>query len=337
MQTVPRRVLLPARLAPAPPPSPGHRTLAIGGETMGTTWSAKLVLPQPMPAARLEAEIAVLLDRVVAEMSPWRDDSDISRFNRAPADAWQALPGDFYAVLDHALAMARATSGAYDPTIGALVDLWGFGPAPRRATPPADWEIGEALMLQGWARVILDPPRRAALQPGGVRLDLSSIAKGHAVDLVSERLRALGVASHLVEIGGELRGEGLKTDGQPWWVALEDPPGARPGAQTVVALHGLSIATSGDYRRYFEHGGRRYAHTLDPRTGRPVAGDLVSVTVVAERCLQADALATALTVLGVEAGIDFARQHGVAARFVRDDQKQRPEEFLSPAFAAMLD
>ncbi|ALD93712.1 Membrane-associated lipoprotein involved in thiamine biosynthesis [Cupriavidus gilardii CR3] len=170
-------------------------------------------------------------------------------------------------------------------------------------------------------------------------IDLCAIAKGYAVDAVSAWLSARGVSHHLVEIGGELRGEGVKPDGMPWWVELESPPAAddaaADAARTVVALHGLSVATSGDYRRYFDSGGRRYAHTLDPRTGYPVSHALASVTVLHRRCMMADALSTALTVLGPEAGMAFATQRGIAARMLLRTPSGFTER-MSPAFAAML-
>jgi thiamine biosynthesis lipoprotein len=243
-------------------------------------------------------------------------------------------------VLAHALEVAGDTGGAYDPTVGPLVDLWGFGPAPRRHTrPPAD-AIAAARARTGWARLTLDARGRRARQPGGVSVDLSSIAKGFAVDEVAAYLRRLGVTSYLVEIGGELRGHGTKPDGTPWWVALERPP-ALPGAGSgagdlIVALHGLSVATSGDYRRFFEDGGQCYSHTIDPRTGCPVEHGLASVTVLHPECMIADALATALMVLGAAAGLAYARRCGLMALFV-DRGARGVEERMTPSFAAMFE
>ncbi|MDF3834129.1 FAD:protein FMN transferase, partial [Cupriavidus basilensis] len=193
-----------------------------------------------------------------------------------------------------------------------------------------------ARALCGWQRIVLDEAAGRARQPGGVRLDFCAIAKGFGVDAVSRYLSGKGIASHLVEVGGELRGHGVKPDGLPWWVALESPPGTSPAMQdTLVALHGLSVATSGDYRRYFDSDGRRYAHTLDPRTGYPASHALASVTVLHPQCMLADAYSTALTVLGPEAGMVFARRHALAARFLIRHSNGF-EERLSPAFEAML-
>jgi thiamine biosynthesis lipoprotein len=175
---------------------------------------------------------------------------------------------------------------------------------------------------RGQPRPLLDHAGRRLYQPGGVILDLSSVAKGYAVDRLALRLETLGVRHYLVEVGGELRGAGVKPDGQPWWVELEGVPDApaasssAPIPQSVVALHGLAVATSGDYRRYFHHARRRASHTLDPRSGYPIANEVASVTVLAPTCMAADALSTALTVMGVDAGLPFAEGRGLAARFL---------------------
>jgi len=330
MQATARRVLVPTTLAALGAPLPGAALHRLGGRTMGTSWSVRAYLAPDDSPDRLRSGIEAALDRVVAAMSHWAPGSDLCRFNAAPPGAWCAIPPDFECVLRYALALARATGGAFDPTIGRLVDLWGFGPPGPVASPPAD-EALRALAAAGWRDVALAPGR--ARKPGGVALDLSAVAKGYAVDLVAALLDDAGVASHLVEIGGELRGTGVKPDGQPWWVALEEPLGG--ARQTVIALHGLSVATSGDAKRAFVAGGRRYGHTLDPRSGRPVDPRVAAVTVVADRCMAADALATALTVLGPARGMTYAIREGIAARFLLR-KSERPEERITPAFAAML-
>lgn len=333
-----RRVLVPPALADASLCLGVRPVHALSGRTMGTCWSVKLVPPPGMHVPGLRDGIQGRLDRVVAEMSHWEPTSDLGRFNRAPAGAWLDLPEDFSTVLDCALTVARDSGGAYDPTIGPLVDLWGFGPDGTRDGTPDPAAVEEARARCGWRRLDLDRDGRRARQPGGLRLDLSSVAKGFGVDAVASYLDGLGVDSHLVEVGGELRGRGVKPDGMPWWVALETPPDASAvvAGSTVVALHGLSVATSGDYRRFFEAGGVHYAHTLDPRTGRPVANRLASVTVLHPACMWADAFATALTVLGPVEGMAFAESKDLAALFlIRGDSGL--EERLSPALLAMLE
>lgn len=309
----------------------GGRILAIGGETMGTSWSARIALAGDPPAG-VDAALQAELDRVIAEMSHWEAGSALSRFNRLPAGRWQALPPDFFTVLDRGLAIARESGGAFDPAAGALVDIWGFGAGGGVAAPPTQTEIATARACGGHQRLEIDRHARRALQPGGAKLDFSGIAKGHAVDLLAGRLRSLGLRHFLVEIGGELVGAGVQPDGQPWWVDLEAPPGLDP-APARIALHEMAVATSGDYLRWFAADGRRYAHTIDPRSGWPVANGLVSVSVVHRHCIDADAWATALTVLGPDAGMALATAKGLAARFINEEGG----EAFSPALAAMLD
>jgi thiamine biosynthesis lipoprotein len=334
-----RAVLVPLEIDPAPPP-PGSRLHALQGVSMGTDWSARLMLP-PGFDLDLQDVLQRELDQIVAQMSHWDTGSLLSRYNRAPAGSWHALPPQFFAVMDYALSVFDDTGGAYDPAAGALVNLWGFGPSGRYDQAgfyaPAHEAVAAVLAQRGAKRPQLDREGRRLYQPGGVVLDLSAVAKGYAVDCLALRLEALGVRHYLVEAGGELRGAGVKPDGQPWWVELEGVPDAQgaPAPQAVVALHGLAVATSGDYRRYFHHARRRASHTLDPRTGFPVANDVASVTVLAPTCMTADALSTALTVMGLEAGLPFAEQRGVAARFLqRIDAGLR--EATTPAWRALL-
>lgn len=287
------------------------------------------------PAAVLRPVVDAALAEIVAELSAWAPESALSLFNRAPAGTAVALSSHLRAVLACALDVAAASGGAFDPTIGALTELWGFGPGPARLSPPSGAEVAAARVGQGIDALQFDPELGLAVQPGGLKLDVSSIGKGYAVDLVSERLAAAGAPNALVEIGGELRGEGLKPDGQPWWVAIELPPGAAI-APMSVALHGLAVATSGDYRRVLEHRGRRYAHTLDPRTGAPTTHGLASVTIFHASAMAADAHATAAMVMGPEAGADYIARQGLAALMVTRRGAGWCEH-LSPALTAMLD
>ena len=263
------------------------------------------------------------LDCVVAQMSTWEADSDISRFNRAVANTWQPLPPEFFAVLSCAMEIARESDGAYDPTIGALVEAWGFGPAQNGYRIPGEDELAAAQAHPGWQRVSLRSENMNAFQPGGVQLDLSAIAKGYGVDLVAHRLRDMGIAAALIEVGGELYGYGRKPDGSAWQVLVEATPDAQaPDAQAndetacVIALDSIAVATSGDHWHAFEQDGTRYSHTLDPRTGKPVETAAAAVTVIASDTMHADAWATALTVMGPDAGHRFAQQRNIAARFV---------------------
>jgi len=308
------RVLVPAAIAPTPP-ALGGCIHDFAGASMGTTWRVRLVAGSTLRREPVRQAIQGALDEVVAQMSTWDAASDLARYNRAPAGTRHVLPEHFDAVLACAREVAERSGGAFDPTAGALVDAWGFGPVPRRGIP-APTALAEARGRAGWRRLDIEPGGRALLQPGGLALDLSAIAKGFGVDLVARRLDALGIADHLVEVGGELRGTGVKPDGQPWWVALEQPDDDAGGRQTLLALHGLSVATSGDYRRWFEHAGTRYSHTIDPRDGLPIRHGLASVTVIHADCMRADAWSTALNVLGPDAGLALANRLGLAARLL---------------------
>lgn len=330
------RVLIPLDMDPPAPLPPGAAEHLLSGAAMGTTWSVHALAPRGVAREAIAAAVEAQLQRVIGEMSTWEEHSAISRFNRADAGSWQQLPDAFYTVLDAALTMAIDSDGAFDPTVGPLVNLWGFGPAAAAAhAVPDEMALAQARRRCGWQRIALDRATRSARQPGGLYLDFSGIAKGYAVDLVAQALRELGCVSWLAEIGGELSGQGLKPDGQPWWVALERPP-QDGGEGVLVALHGMAVATSGDYRRYFEQGGRRYAHTIDPRSGKPVEHELASVTVLHRQCMVADALATVLTVLGEQEGMAFARSRNVAALFV-GGAASGFRESMTPAMAAMLE
>ena len=333
------RVLIPTHgRAPTRPPSDLIHDFA--GATMGTTWSVRLVPPPGADRAAFQAAIEDELGRIILLFSHWEPRSELARFNAAPAGFW-AVSEPFWALLNTALDLADDTNGAVDPTLGALVDLWGFGPpGPRpldasgRPTTPSQGEIAAARALSGWGRLRLNRNARGVQQLGGVRLDLSAIAKGHAVDRVSERLTAMGATHHLVEIGGELRGAGVKPDRHPWWVDIQQAPDA-PAPRTVAALFDLAVATSGDWVRSYEAWGQTYSHTIDGRTGRPVDNGVASVTVLADTAMYADAMATALTVMGPREGPAYAEALDIAAAFVvRTDDGMT--EIVTPAFTAML-
>ena len=305
------------------------------GETMGTTWRIELFAAVALSTGELRDSVNGELDRLVGQMSHWRVDSDVMRFNQSPP-GWVNLPSDLLDVLESALRVAEETDGAFDATVKPLVDLWGFGPNGTAGTLPQTVDVAAAKARRGCSQVIVDGPRGKAFQPGGVSFDLSSIAKGFAVDRITASLDLPDVSSCLVEIGVELRGRGVKPDGQPWWVALEIPPDAVAFPDTVVALCNLSIASSGDYRRYFESGGRRYTHTIDPKTGYPVQHGLASVTVLHEHCMLADAYSTAFAVLGPDEGTACANKLGVAVQFVLR-HSEGCDVRCSRAFQEMLD
>jgi thiamine biosynthesis lipoprotein len=298
---------------------------------MGTSWSAKIVGGEPQAALAISGQV---LGQVIAEMSHWEPGSALSRLNRAPIGSWQHLPPALVTVLASAWQVAEASCGAFDPTIGALVDLWGFGPSGPRAAPPPGEAIEAAHAAAGLDAFELDPLLLRARRLRNARLDLSGIAKGHAVDALADAFEAAGHRDLLVEIGGEFVGRGLRPDGQPWWVEVEPlPESSLPPLR--IAAHDVAIATSGDYRRSFTADSRRYGHTLDPRTGRPIAHGTASVTVLAADCMRADAWATVLTVLPLEEARSWATEHSLAARIVVRAEDGL-EEWLSPALQGML-
>jgi thiamine biosynthesis lipoprotein len=306
---------------------------------MGTTWSVKLVAPRSRDLHALHAGIQGELDRVVAQMSTWETDSNISRYNRAAANSWHSLPDDFWNVLSSARDVAERSAGAFDPSIGPLVALWGFGADAGAQVVPDPAHLAEVAARCGWNKLHLDPQTQSALQPGGLQLDLSAIAKGYGVDLVSGWLRRIGITAALVEVGGELHGYGLKPDGQPWRVLVESAPEEDAGAEyppRVLALDDLAVATSGDRWHQFERDGVSYSHTLDPRSHAPVSRAAAAVTVISRDAMHADAWATALTVMGADEGLAFANQHDLAARFITRADTGLVET-MTPAFQRYLD
>lgn len=282
---------------------------------MGTTWSLRVDNPRMLPLDALRHTVQSSLDDVVAQMSHWDPDSALGRFNRAPAGSTHTLPEAFNVVLARALHWAEASGGAFDPAMGPLVALWGFGPeaAAQSCLPPDAAALAAARVRCGRHRIVHNAMSRELVQPGGLSLDLSGIAKGYGVDVGVAALQRLGLTDFLLEVGGELRGVGRRPGGLPWQVQVD--PGAAPGLR--IALADRAVATSGERWQVHERAGRRWSHTLDPRTGEPVAHALASVTVLHEQCMDADALATVLTVMGIEDGRAFADRHGVAALFAQ--------------------
>lgn len=288
---------------------------------MGTRWSLQAVSP---PAATIHG-LEAAFDLVVAQMSQWESGSDLSRFNSAPPGVWRTVPGELADVVAAALEIARASGGAFDAGMGRLTDAWGFGCAGPVDDVPGDVDVTADRSIE------FDAEAQRLRRGEGAALDLSGIAKGYGVDLAAEWLLDAGVRHFLIEVGGELRGEGLRPDGQPWWVDVEMPP-ASSIPPWRIALHDLSVATSGNYRRGFVAGGKLYSHSFDPRTGRPIVNGVTSVTVLHRQCMMADGWATALTVLGPQAALALADQLGLAACIVAGDR-----DHVSRAWRTMMD
>ena len=337
-----RRVLVP-HLISSRPPDVNARIHHLSGLTMGTTWSVSLAVDSARLLSPIQAGIQHQLDIVVAQMSTWEPCSNLSQYNQSDSGTWHDLPDEFFYVLQFALDVAKETQGAYDPTSGPLVNAWGFGPTAKQTDRPDASTLDAARVRVGWQKVLLDNENQRALQSGGIYLDLSAIAKGFAVDQIARYLTQQGINSYLVEVGGEVRGAGIKPDALPWWVGLEQPTAFHVQGntlkETVIALHDLSVATSGDYRRYFTVNDgitpTHYSHTIDPRTGEPIQHGLASVSVIHPDCIMADAISTALNVLGAQAGLDFAIKKSIPALFI----SRTPDGFIeqmTPEFSALI-
>jgi len=327
-------VALLSLLAGCGPPAPVET--AFRGETMGTTWTVKLVT-EPLTATRriaLDRAISGQLERVDALMSHYRQDSEVSAFNAAePGQPLEVSPETLEVVV-LAQEISEISGGAFDVTIGPLVDAWGFGPAPSRSAAPTEEQIAALLDRIGHDELLVDRAASTlAKRREGVTLDLSAVAKGYAVDRVAIALAAEGIDRYLVEVGGELRARGRNGQGNSWRVAIEKPRVVDGGLARVLTLETASIATSGEYRNYRIVEGRRASHTIDPRTGRPIAHHLAAVTVIDRACARADALATALNVLGPDEGWQLAVDHDLAALFqVASPSGDAFEERATPAF-----
>jgi thiamine biosynthesis lipoprotein len=290
----------------------------LAGDSMGTSWHVTYVAPDgALDSSRVQAGIESQLERVEQSMSTYRPESEISRLNDAPVDTWFPVSTEFYSVLSTALMVGRESRGAYDVTVGPLVDVWGFGPGGAVGSAPSQEVIDALKANMGQQHLRLDGEAVSVRKLRPLALDFSSLAKGFGVDLVANWLQSQGIERFLVEVGGEMRMAGLSHRGDPWHVAIEQPDSVARSVAAALTITDNAVATSGDYRNYFELEGRRYSHTIDPRTGQPVDHDLVSVTVVHPSAMVADAWATGFTVLGTEEAAAVAQQQGLAVYFIR--------------------
>ncbi len=307
------------------------------GPTMGTSYTVKIAGGPSTAIGQVAARDAVqsVFDSVVAKMSTYDPGSELSRFNRHADATPFLLSADTVAVLALARDVSAATGGAFDITVAPAVDAWGFGPTKvHRVVTGAELDALEARV--GWHKLTIDPGAGAAVkaQPD-LAADLSGIAKGYAVDRAAVALDALDITNYMVEAGGEIRTHGHNAHGLPWQIAIERPDAVPQQPHFIVPLSGLSMATSGDYRIFFERDGRRYCHEIDPVDGRPIRHALASVSVVAPDCGYADALATALIVLGPDKGYALAVAQRIAAYFIVRAPDGSFIDRATPAFAAL--
>lgn len=337
-----RRMIVPALFVGAlflavflrqPNGPPARDQWELSGQTMGTVFSVKIVAPSDPDLTEEEVAEAVrgAVDGVDASMSTWRPDSELSRFNDYGTEAFEASPA-LLDVFSEARRVAELTGGAFDITVGPLVEAWGFGPEPT-IEPPDDDEIERLLADNGFRRIGVDTDGGTLRKDrAGLRCDLSAIAKGFAVDRVADELAQLGFADFMVEIGGEVRTAGRNAAGLTWRIGVERPEAGARGIWSAVELRDAGMATSGDYRNYYEINGVRVSHLIDPRTGRPVIHRLASVSVVHPSCMTADALATALMVIGPEDGRTLAEREGLAVLFLIRNAEGGFDEWTSSSW-----
>lgn len=289
----------------------------LSGRAFGSTW--KVVLADRTRAPAVAPAVSAVLAAIDRAMNPFRADSEISRFNRAATTVWRAAEVDFATVTAEALRVASLSGGAFDPSVGPDVARYGFGPIHGvRAGDFSGFAVEDGAIRKGDPRL---------------SLDLCGIAKGHALDAVSARLRDAGVGDFLIEIGGEVVAQGSAPGGLPWRIGIANP--IQGGVYIRVSANGFAFATSGDAINAYEFGGRRYSHIIDPPTGAPVRNDVASVTVAAQTGAIADALATALVVLGPERGLALADAQGAAALFLRRGQSGL-DALANPRFEALV-
>ena len=314
---------------------PRFQTLEFQGHTMGTSYSVKLVAPKNTDAKTLAQEIFATLEQVDHLMSNWLPDSEINRFNRHRETTPFSLSPATATVISEALRVARLTGGALDITAGPLIDRWGFGAKADQPIPEQE-ELEQLLQQCGFHHLYMEG-QTARKDIPELQVNLSSLAKGYAVDLAAEMLEKKGFADFMIEVGGEVVVKGLKDQKTPWRIAIQAPNARyRPEIYKIAQPGDKAMATSGDYRNFFIHEGRRYSHILDPRTGRPVPPTIASATVLADGCMTADALATAFMILPPEESIAIAaRSPGVECLLlIREGEGLR--ELQSPGMSAYL-
>jgi thiamine biosynthesis lipoprotein len=311
--------------------------IEIQGPTMGTYFAVKVARPPAgLDAKGLQTGIEAVLNEVIAEISTYDPQSELSRLNRNPSTDWLTVSPNLRAVLAEGQAVSSMSGGSFDITVGPLVNLWGFGPEARAAGVPAPELIAAARERVGYHKLELrtEPPaiRR---QRGDLSIDLSALGEGEGADRMAAWLESRGVTDYMAAVAGTMRVRGKNARGLPWGIAIEVPDPEQRVVQRILPVTDSAVSTSGDYRNFFKFGGKRYSHHIDPRTGVPVEQRLASVTVVlpgrADSARRADGLATALMVMGEGRGPALAESQGIAAYFIlREDQGFR--ELTTPAF-----
>ncbi|MEO1888648.1 MAG: FAD:protein FMN transferase [Cycloclasticus sp.] len=317
--------------------SPRPPSVLFKGQTMGTSYHVTLsTTVSASDSEALQKDIDDVLLQVNQSFSTYIKSSEISELNRYTDSEGQTKSQEFIALLEEALRISDITQGAYDITVGPLVNLWGFGPEFKADDVPSSVEITKALEKVGHKNIVIDRNTNQVkkLNPG-IYLDFSSIAKGYGVDKVAELVESEGFTNYMVEIGGEMRVRGVNPQGNNWRVAIEKPDVSARSIYKVINVTNIAIATSGDYRNFFEIGGIKFSHTIDPNTGRPVQHNLASVTVLDKSSMTADAWATAFMVLGSKKGYDLAMVNNLAVLFLIQEGDSI-KDMATPRFEAII-
>lgn len=320
-------VIFIAGCSPRTPPTP----TVLEGRIFGTFFEVSIGSQHDFDHEAVQAGVLAVLNEVDRQMSTYRQDSVLTAVNRAPIGEAVQVPSELYYVLRVGYDIAEQSGGAFDFTIGGLVNLWGFGPEGRVTSAPEPAILEQRLAEVGYRFIELNDADQTITRHRDVFVDLSGIAKGYGVQAVSEYLLSIGLNNHLVNIGGDLIALGERNAEQAWRIGIEAPNANQQVVRHILPLHNIGMVGSGDYRNYFEEDGVRYSHTIDPTTGYPISHRLAAVNVLGENLTEIDALATVLLVLGEERGLAFANQHNIAALFIYRENDQF-ESLMSDRF-----
>ncbi|MBB1363841.1 FAD:protein FMN transferase [Shewanella sp. SR44-4] len=328
-------LLLPALLLLVSACSSPEPIISLSGSTMGTTYHIKVVNNDRLPEPQLlQAEIDMALEVVNDQMSTYRSDSELSKFNQLQVQQSVKVSADTIKVIEEGMRLYQETDGALDITLGPVVNLWGFGPDKRPITIPTQAQIDNAKAKMGIKELSIKG-LTLTKHNADLYVDLSSIAKGFGVDKIAALLDKYHVSGYLVEIGGELNVKGTKADKTPWRVAVEQPTSEGQAVQQVIEPGTMSLATSGDYRNFYQENGERFSHLIDPRNGYPIKHQLASATVLHSSCMTADGYATAMMVLGTEASLALAKEKNLAIMLI-EKQEQGYQVYYSDAFKSYV-
>ncbi|WP_338291409.1 FAD:protein FMN transferase [Planctobacterium marinum] len=313
-----------------PVPNEVHLT----GPTMGTTYNIKYWSETEQIPEDIQAKVDAELVHINKLMSTYDPGSELSVFNQSKNTEPYSLSDETMLVMNEAINIAKMSNGYLDITVGPLVNLWGFGPQAKPEVIPSDAEIVAIRAKVGFDKLTLSGNTVTRSHPE-MYVDLSTVAKGYGVDRVAEIVESFGINNYLVEIGGEMRVAGEKLNGQQWRIAIEKPVTMERAVQEIISVGNNAIATSGDYRNYYEEEGVRYSHLIDPKTGKPIQHNLVSVTVVHPSCLIADGFSTAIAVMGKEAGLEMALQNNLSVLLITRENGEF-KEYTTPGFESFL-